>query len=68
MIGSLEMGKEADLIAVDASLTDPPDGVEPTDVGSLVSRLIFRERSGMVQGAWVRGRRLEIAPEGVGTA
>ena len=42
-----------------------PDGVEPTDVGSLVSRLIFRERPGMVQGAWVRGRRLETAPEGV---
>jgi guanine deaminase len=65
VIGSLEAGKEADLIAIDASMTDPPGGVEPDDVGSLVSRLIFRERPGMVRGAWVRGRRLEMAQESV---
>jgi 5-methylthioadenosine/S-adenosylhomocysteine deaminase len=67
VIGSLEPGKEADLIAIDASVTDPPEGVEPTDIGSLVSRLIFRERPGMVRGAWVRGRRLETAPDRAGT-
>ena len=59
-IGSLEAGKEADLIVVDASMTDPPEAVEATDVESIVSRLIFRERHGMVRGAWVRGRRLEM--------
>jgi guanine deaminase len=65
VIGSLEVGKEADLIAVDASMTDPPESVQPDDVRSVVSRLIFRERPGMVRGAWVRGRRLEAAREGV---
>ena len=65
-IGSLETGKEADLIAVDPSLTDPVagsdrtssshDAVAPEDV---VSRLIFRTHPEMVRGAWVRGRRLE---------
>jgi guanine deaminase len=61
VIGSLEVGKEADLIAVDASMTDPPLGVQPSEVDAVVSRLIFRERPGMVTGAWVRGRRLETA-------
>jgi guanine deaminase len=59
VIGSLEAGKEADLIAVDASVTVPPGGAEPTEADEVVSRLIFRERPGMVRGAWVRGRRLE---------
>jgi guanine deaminase len=56
--GSLEAGKEADLIAVDADVVRPP-GAEPSDdVDEIVSRLVFRERPAMVVGAWVRGRRL----------
>ena len=59
VIGSLEPGKEADLIVVDPELGRPP-GAEPCgDVEELASRLIFRERAGMVRAAWVRGRRLE---------
>jgi guanine deaminase len=59
VIGSLEVGKEADLIAVDPSLTTAlpggPADVEPAD---LMSRLIFRAHPDMVRAAWVRGRRL----------
>jgi len=60
-IGSLEAGKEADLIAVDPSLTLPLEGVGarahdgPDEV---LSRLIFRAHPAMVRGAWVRGRLL----------
>jgi len=60
-IGSLEAGKEADVIAVDARLTDPlrqgDDG--PGSGPDLVSRLVFRSHAEMVRAAWVRGRRLE---------
>jgi guanine deaminase len=63
VIGSLEIGKEADIIVVEPSMTDPPEAVEATEVDAIVSRLIFRERPGMVRGAWVRGRRLEMAGE-----
>jgi cytosine/adenosine deaminase-related metal-dependent hydrolase len=57
-IGSIEVGKEADLIAVDPELGRPP-GAEPcADVEEVASRLIFRERAGMVRAAWVRGHRL----------
>jgi guanine deaminase len=67
-IGSLEAGKEADIIAIDAGLTAPdrhvdfgtpphdPIDVDPVDIAS---RLIFRAHPEMVRGAWVRGRRLE---------
>jgi guanine deaminase len=62
-IGSLEVGKEADLIAVDPRMTAAlrdlsydPQQVEEADV---MSRLIFRSHPDMVRGAWVRGRRLE---------
>jgi guanine deaminase len=59
VIGSLEVGKDADLICVDESLALPP-GAEPGDEPeAIVSRLVFRERPEMVRGAWVRGRRLE---------
>jgi guanine deaminase len=57
-IGSLEAGKEADLIAVDPSLTAPIAGQETDDPADLMSRLIFRTRPDMVRGAWVRGRLL----------
>jgi cytosine/adenosine deaminase-related metal-dependent hydrolase len=65
-IGSIEAGKEADLIAVDPRLTSPlrdlaydPARVDPEEV---MSRLIFRTHPEMVRGAWVRGRRLEGPP------
>jgi guanine deaminase len=58
-IGSLEAGKEADLIAVDpafaAALPGAPADDKPAD---LMSRLIFRAHPDMVRGAWVRGRQL----------
>jgi guanine deaminase len=66
--GSLEVGKEADLIAVDAAMSDP---LPSTDAGEadlsdathdpeeLMSRLIFRAHPDMVRGAWVRGRLLD---------
>ena len=63
--GSLEAGKEADLIAVDASFTDPLPGAEVDEPEELMSRLVFRPHPSMVRGAWVRGRRLE-GPGGVG--
>ncbi len=63
-IGSVEAGKEADLIVVDPSLTAPlgAGSDEPgllDDAESLVGRLIFRPHPAMVRGAWVRGRLLE---------
>lgn len=58
-IGSLEVGKEADLIAVDPAFTAPLPGIDDDDPEDLVSRLIFRAHPDMVRGAWVRGRQLE---------
>jgi guanine deaminase len=63
-IGSLDVGKEADLIAVDPGATAPlgADFDAPgllDDASLLVSRLIFRADPTMVRGAWVRGRLLE---------
>ena len=65
-IGSIEAGKDADLIVVDASLTDTLPVPKRTRVAAVVgepdelmSRLIFRAHPDMVRGAWVRGRRLE---------
>ena len=67
-IGSIEAGKDADLIAIDAGLTAPirhadlgapahePIDVDPADIAS---RLIFRPHPDMVRAAWVRGRSLE---------
>jgi guanine deaminase len=59
LIGSLEPGKEADLIAIDPDAGRPPNAAACRDVEEVASRLIFRERSGMVRAAWVRGRQLE---------
>jgi guanine deaminase len=70
-IGSVEVGKEADVIVVDPAMTAPLRGVAETDdpaeadarlledPAALVSRLIFRAHPDMVRGAWVRGRLLE---------
>ncbi len=62
-IGSLEAGKEADLIVVDPARTAPMPGHDDpallADTDLLVSRLIFRAHPEMVRGAWVRGRVLE---------
>jgi guanine deaminase len=59
VVGSLEAGKEADLVAVDPALTAPIPGVDSDDPSELMSRLIFRAHPSMVRGAWVRGRLLE---------
>ena len=57
--GSIEVGKEADLIAVDATLAEPVPGVAPPEEASdLLSLLMFRGHPAMVRGAWVRGVRL----------
>jgi guanine deaminase len=70
-IGSIEPGKEADLIVVDPRLTEPlatassrvPADVRDVDSSladpaALVSRLMFRPHPAMVRGAFVRGRLL----------
>ena len=58
-IGSIEAGKDADLIVVDPELAAPPAAPKPDGPADLLSRLIFRSHPEMVRGAWVRGRRLE---------
>jgi guanine deaminase len=57
-IGSLETGKEADLIVVDPAMAAPIVGATDDDPADLMSRLIFRAHPAMVRGTWVRGRRL----------
>ncbi len=58
-IGSLEPGMEADMIAIDASLTEPlPGAGAADDAADIVSRLIFRTHPDMITAAWVRGRLL----------
>ena len=59
VIGSVEVGKEADLIAVDPRFAAPLEGQAPDDdAADLASRLIFRSHPDMVRAAWVRGRAL----------
>jgi len=66
-IGSIEVGKEADLIAVDPRLSTPLLGdAPPHDADELLSRMIFRPHPNMVRAAWVRGRLLD-GPPGVDT-
>lgn len=68
-IGSLEVGKEADLVAIDPRLTAPlPGQASPSDPAELASRLIFRPHPEMVRAAWVRGRLLDGPPgvDGIG--
>jgi len=60
-IGSVEAGKEADIIAVDPATTHPLQGLGTSaDDGpdEILSRLIYRPHPDMVRGAWVRGRLL----------
>jgi guanine deaminase len=57
-VGSLEAGKEADMIVVDPSFVAPVPGEEDDAAEDLISRLMFRAHPDMVRGAWVRGRRL----------
>lgn len=58
--GSLEAGKEADVIAIDPSYLAPIQGMPADDYPEdLASRLIFRAHPDMVRAAWVRGRRVE---------
>jgi len=69
-IGSLEEGKEADLVAVDPRLTTPLPGDEPPlqSADDVMSRLVFRPHPNMVRAAWVRGRLLAGPPglDGIG--
>ncbi len=66
-IGSLEVGKDADVIAVDPRFTTPlPDGDVPDDADDIASRLIFRQHPNMVRAAWVRGRPV-AGPPGLAT-
>ena len=69
-IGSIEIGKEADLVAVDPRLTTPLPGDEPpiASADEILSRLIFRPHPNMVRAAWVRGRLLAGPPgtDGIG--
>jgi guanine deaminase len=60
-IGSLESGKEADMVLVDPDLASPlpGDAVAELDRTDLVlGRMMFRPHPDMVRAAWVRGRRL----------
>ena len=60
VIGSIEPGKEADLIAIDPSYILPMDGQAiDDDPDDIASRMIFRAHPDMVRAAWVRGRRLD---------
>ena len=68
-IGSLEVGKEADLIAVDPRFTNPlPTDDPPAAAEDVASRLVFRPHPNMVRGGWVRGRLLTGPPgmDGIG--
>jgi len=57
-IGSIEEGKDADFVCVDASVTAPVAGDDRDEPEEIAGRLIYRARPTMIRGAWVRGRRL----------
>jgi guanine deaminase len=61
-IGSVEVGKEADLIAIDLALTAPLPNLDAAEPEEVASRLIFRSHPDMVRAAWVRGRLLDGPP------
>ncbi len=62
VVGSLEVGREADLIAVDPRLVAPVPGEDSHDPAEVMSRLVFRPHPDMVRAAWVRGRLLDGPP------
>jgi guanine deaminase len=61
-VGSLETGKEADVIALDPRFVAPVPGVDSDDPAEIMSRLAFRPHPQMVRAAWVRGRLLDGPP------
>jgi guanine deaminase len=61
-VGSLEAGREADVIAVDPRLVAPVPGEDSDDPAEVMSRLVFRPHPDMVRAAWVRGRLLDGPP------
>ena len=68
-IGSLEVGKEADMIVIDPRFTEPLPGEEsPASADEVAGRLVFRPHPEMVRAAWVRGRLLAGPPgvDGIG--
>jgi guanine deaminase len=68
-VGSLEVGKQADIIAVDPRFTNPlPTDDPPSSAEDVASRLVFRPHPNMVRAAWVRGRLLAGPPglDGIG--
>ena len=58
----MEVGKEADLIAIDLGLTAPLPDLDAAEPEEIASRLIFRSHPDMVRAAWVRGRLLGGPP------
>ena len=58
-IGSLEAGKDADLIAIDTERLQVTPGCERDDPLQWLCFMVFRSRPDMVRGAWVRGRQLQ---------
>ena len=68
-IGSLEVGKQADLIAIDPRFTEPLLTEDsPGSAEEVAGRLVFRPHPNMVRAAWVRGRLLAGPPgvDGIG--
>ena len=57
-IGSLETGKEADVIAVDPAFIAPISGIADEDPDDLVSRLIFRAHPDMGPVSPARARSI----------
>jgi guanine deaminase len=57
-IGSLEVSKDADIIAVDVERLRIVPGSENEDSRQVLNSMIFRRRPDMVRHAWVRGRKV----------
>ena len=55
-IGSLEVGKEADMFLADVQSLRLTDGFEDKWLEQLLTLLVFRYRPGTVRATWVRGR------------